>query len=116
MEASDERKHFICHKVTDLITKNRMNNRLINREQNTVEGLKNNATIMGLPSDKERTTVVIDKSYHLQKVTTIPNYGRSYSYISTPTANQINKLLNHQRLQKKLQPTQTAMNGMILLS
>lgn len=98
MKGNDETKHFIRHKAQNEQPPNQ-------KERNIVRGLRTDAFTMVLSADKGRFTVIINTSYYLQQVATLLNDDESYRRLSTNpltlTTNQINKLLDHLRLQNK---------------
>lgn len=83
-------------------------NHLTKKQRNLLTALHSGATIMILPVDKGRATVIMDKTNSFQKANTLLNDSESYrsssaNHLTTPT-NQSNKQLDRPRLQMKLQP------------
>lgn len=98
MGASEKTKYFVHHKVIALVNRS--------KEQNTVKGLSNDASITAIPADKGRAPEKLD---YLQKATTLFIDKEPYKWLSsnplTRTINQIKSYFITCVFRKELNPT-----------
>ncbi|XP_039189356.1 uncharacterized protein LOC120303718 [Crotalus tigris] len=102
----EDTKSSIRQQVTGLLTSHRYHHVLSRDETQALRQLKRDDSIVILPADKGRMTVVMDKTLYTTKALKLLNDRTAYRIVekdpSVTLRNKINKLLNNLKRSKKI--------------
>nr|VZI52231.1 unnamed protein product [Spirometra erinaceieuropaei] len=74
----DEATHLIRQQVTSLLMAHKSRAIITKAEQNALKALRNDTSIVILPADKGRSTVVLDKTDYVQKANALLEDRQAY--------------------------------------
>nr|VZI35509.1 unnamed protein product [Spirometra erinaceieuropaei] len=77
-EESDETKHLVRQQVTALVMAHKPRANITRTEQDALKKLRADTSIVVLPADKGRSTVVLDKTDYIQKANTLLDDRQAY--------------------------------------
>nr|VZI36669.1 unnamed protein product [Spirometra erinaceieuropaei] len=77
-EESDETKHLVRQQVTALVMAHKPRANITRTEQDALKKLRADTSIVVLPADKGRSTVVLDKADYIQKANTLLDDRQAY--------------------------------------
>nr|VZH89447.1 unnamed protein product [Spirometra erinaceieuropaei] len=114
-EAMDEAKNLIRHQVSSLLMAHRPREVLSNVERTTLKGLKADKELVIVPADKGRSTVVFDRTDHLQKAKRLLEDQQSYVFCATNPVKTLTRGINATLLalenSRAISPTDRHMAG-----
>ena len=109
-DLSEESKNDIRQEITNGLLRHNNKTKLDKREQEALQNLQKDDTIIILPADKGRQTVVMNKDDYIKKATTLLEDGNTYTELNAdPTKttttrinNQLKKLKDQHKLSSNL--------------